>query len=260
VLSFRVPRPPRLGRPRRLTSAEVAAIKARPWPRLPWWLWLAAVVATVAMVVVVAGLVSSRPSSVPVGARRSPPADGFTHGAGQVRVPALAAAEQGRVVRRQAACARLAGLTVVGRPGEAALLAAAAERLCTFRSTPPIERARSALDQAGAEVAFAEFELTGNESTTRLGPGRPLVLVNGKFSTSGLPDRIAVLLAHEGTHLAAGRPPTAADELAAVRAELDACQRLPAGTSPNRGCVDAAELLDRDDTAALAALREGGYE
>ncbi|MDF2743685.1 MAG: hypothetical protein K0S88_5062, partial [Actinomycetia bacterium] len=30
-----------IGRPRRLTPDEVAAIKARPWPRLPWWLWLA---------------------------------------------------------------------------------------------------------------------------------------------------------------------------------------------------------------------------
>ena len=259
MASFRVPRLPHLGRPRRLTSAEVAAIKARPWPRLPWWLWLAALVTTVTMVVVAAGLVSSRPSPVPVGARRSPPADGFTHGAGEVRVPALAGVELGRVVRRQPACARLAGVTVIGRPAEAALLAAGAERLCTFRSTPPIERARSALDKTGAEVAFAEFELTGNESTTRLGPGRPLVLVNGKFATSGLPDRIAVLLVHEGTHLAAGRPPAAADELAAVRAELDACQRLPVGTSPNRGCVDAAQLLADGEAAALQALRDGGY-
>ena len=41
---------PSIGRPRRLTPDEVA-IKARPWPRLPWWLWLAVAVTTVVMVV-----------------------------------------------------------------------------------------------------------------------------------------------------------------------------------------------------------------
>jgi hypothetical protein len=259
VLGLRVPRPGRLGRPRRLGAAEAAALGARPWPKLPWWLWLAAMVTTVTMVVVAAGLFGATPASLPAGAGRSPPAAGLTHGVGDYRVPALAPGAAGRVVRLRPDCARLAGLTVVGTPGEAALLRAAVERLCAFRSTAPIERARQALERRRAEVAFAEFQLTGNESTTRLGPGRPLVLVNGKFATTGLPERIGVLLVHEGTLLAAGRPPTAGDELAAVKAELDACQRLPAGASPNRGCADAARLLAGDDAGALRALRAAGY-
>ena len=256
--SFRVHRL-RLGRPRRLSSAEAAAIKARPWPRLPWWLWLAALATTVTMVVVAAALLRAAPPAQPVGARRSPPAAGLTHGVGAYRVPALSAAEAGRVVRLRPDCARLADVTVIGASGEAALLRAAVERLCAFRSTPPIQRARQALERTRAEVAFAEFQLSGNESTTRLGPGRPLVLVNGKFSTTSLPDRISVELVHEGTLLAAGRAPTAADELAAVKAELEACRLLPADASPNRGCADAAGLLSGDDASALAALRQGGY-
>ena len=67
---FRAPRLPAVGRPRRLSSDEVAALKARPWPRLPWWLWLAVAVTTVAMVVVATGLVGSVPDQLPVAARR----------------------------------------------------------------------------------------------------------------------------------------------------------------------------------------------
>ena len=54
---------PSAGRPRRLGPDEAAALKARPWPRLPWWLWLAVAVTTVAMVVVAAGLFGRPPTS-----------------------------------------------------------------------------------------------------------------------------------------------------------------------------------------------------
>ena len=54
--SPRRPRLPAVGRPRRLSPDEVAAIRARPWPRLPWWLWLAVVLTTVTMVVVGVGI------------------------------------------------------------------------------------------------------------------------------------------------------------------------------------------------------------
>ena len=259
MLSLRPPRLPRPVAPRRLGDAEVAALRARPWPRLPWWLWLGAATATVAMVLVAAGLFRAAPPPLAAGTGRSPPADGFTHAVGAYRVPALDPAARGRVAVLPAGCARLAGVSVVGTPREAALLRAAAQQLCAQRTTPAIDRARQALAAAHAEVAFAEFALSGNESTTRLRPGRPLVLVNGSFASTRLPDRIAVLLVHEGTLLAAGGEPTAAAELAAVKAELDACRRLPAGVSPNRGCADAARLLAGDDAAALRALRAAGY-
>ncbi|HEV3498404.1 MAG TPA: hypothetical protein VHA34_18860, partial [Actinomycetes bacterium] len=165
-----------LGRPRRLTPAEVAAIKARPWPRLPWWLWLAVALTTVAMVVVAVGIFGSVPDQLPVAARRSPPATGQSHGVGELRVPVLAPEHRDRLVRRQAGCPRLDQVTLVGTAGEVTLLEEAAAKLCGLRSTAPIERARAGLQEARAEVAFAEFELTINESTTVFGAGRPRVL------------------------------------------------------------------------------------
>jgi hypothetical protein len=257
---LRPPQLPRIPRARRLTPAEAAALKARPWPKLPWWLWLAAVVTTAAMVVVAVGLFRAAPASLPVAARRSPPTADQSHGVGDYRVPALAPANRDRLARRQAGCARLSSVTLVGTAGEVALLEAAAERLCGLGSVAPIERARAALQRSAAVVQFAEFELGVNESTTVFGSGRPVVLVNGKFGVGGVSERIAALLAHEGSHVADGGPPTAAAELAARKAELEACERLFTGdVRPNRSCADAAALLATDDATALAALREAGY-
>jgi hypothetical protein len=258
---FRPPRLPSVGRPRRLTPAEATVLKARPWPRLPWWLWLAVMVTSVAMVVVAVGLFGSAPEQLPVAARRSPPTADSSHGVGQVRVPALAPGLQERLVRRRAGCVRLDAVTLVGTAAEAGLLDAAAGKLCALRSTPPIERARSGLQEAGAVVQFAEFELGINESTTVFAPGSPTVLVNGKFQLGeAAAERIAVLLVHEGSHIADGGPPTAAAELAARNAELEACGRLFAGqVQPNRGCADATALLAGDDASALQQLKEAGY-
>jgi hypothetical protein len=263
VARFRRPRFPPLGRPRRLNAAEMDAIKSRPWPRLPWWLWLAAITTTVAMVVVGISLLSQRGAEpVGVGGRRPPPVDGLTHGVGAYRVPALEVANASRVVRRRATCPRLADLTLVGTPGEVTLLSQAADLTCALRSTPGIERARAALNRPGVQVAFAEFQVTTVESTTRLRPAPPTVLVTGAFSQR-TPQRVATVLIHEGSHLAAGRQPTAADELEADQAELEACQRLfpsSGGVVANQDCRDAAQLLSSSDAAALQALRAAGYQ
>jgi hypothetical protein len=258
---IRLPRLPAVGRPRRLASEEAAALKARPWPRLPWWLWLAAVVTTVVMVAVAVALVRSPPGQLPVAARRSPPAGDLSHGVGTVRVPILEPANRALLVRRTAGCPRLDRVTLLGTAGEVALLEQAAERLCALRSTAPVQRARDGLQRARAQVAFAEFQLAINESTTDFGRDPPLVLVHAKFQQGeAAPERVAVVLAHEGAHLADGHPPTAAGELEARKAELDACGRLfTGGAQPNRGCADAAALLAGDDASALARLKEAGY-
>jgi hypothetical protein len=248
-------------RPRRLTAAEAAAVKARPWPRLPWWLWLVAAATTVAMVAVAIALVSANHPAAPLGAGRSAPSGQFSHDVGEARVPALDHANRALVTRRQAGCPRLARLTLVGTPREVDLLAAAADRVCGLRSTAPIERAREALDRDRATVVFAEFRASGNESTTRFAPGGATVLVNGKFSR-GPAERVAVLLVHEGSHVADGGPPDAAGELAAVRAQADACHRLFTGQQrlgPNRSCLDGDALLAVGEARALAALRTAGY-
>jgi hypothetical protein len=258
---LRAPRLPVIGRPRRLSSEEVAALKARPWPRLPWWLWLAVVVTTVAMVVVATALFGSGSDQLPVAARRSPPAGDLSHGVGAIRVPILEPQNRALLVRRQAGCPRLDRVTLVGTAAEVRLLEAAAEDLCALRSTAPIQRARDGLQKAAPTVAFAEFELSINESTTDFGTDPPRVLVHAKFQQgAAVAERVAVVLAHEGAHLADGRPPTAADELAARKAELEACGRLfTGGVQPNRGCADAAALLATDDAGALHRLKEAGY-
>jgi hypothetical protein len=258
---LRPPRVPAAVRPRRLTPDEIAALKARPWPRLPWWLWLAVAVTTVTMVVVAAGLFRSTPEQLPVAARRSPPAQGLSHDVGELRVPVLLPAHRDRLVRRQAGCPRLDRVTLLGTAAEVALLDAAADKLCALRSTAPIRRARDGLQEARATVAFAEFELSINESTTDLRPERPAVLVHAKFQRGdAAPERVAAVLAHEGAHLADGGPPAAAAELAARVAELEACDRLFGGeVQPNRGCADAAALLSGDDADALRRLKEAGY-
>ena len=275
---FRRPRLPSLGRPRRLSPEEAAALKARPWPRLPWWLWLAAVVSTLVLVATVVGIVRAVPDQLPPAARRSPPAPGLSHGVGEIRVPILLPGNRDRLVRRQAGCPRLDRLTLVGTAGEVAMLDAAATKLCALRSTAPIQRARAGLQDAAATVAFAEFELSINESTTDFGPERPAVLVHAKFQQGdAAPERVAAVLAHEGSHVAdarvGGQPAagderrarqselvTAASELEARKAELEACGRLfGAGVQPNRGCADAAALLAEDDAAAIRRLKEAGY-
>jgi hypothetical protein len=252
---------PAIGRPRRLTPDEAAALKARPWPRLPWWLWSAVAVTTVAMVVVAAGMFGSVSDQLPVAARRSPPTQDLSHGVGEIQVPILEPENRGRLVRRQVTCARLDKVTLVGTAAEVALLDAAAGELCALRSTAPIQRARQGLQDASATVQFAEFELSINESTTEFGSGRPMVLVHGKFEQGeAAAQRVAVVLAHEGVHVADGGPPDAAGELAARAAELEACGRLFVGdVQPNRGCADAAALLSGDDASALGRLREAGY-
>jgi hypothetical protein len=239
----------------------VAAIRARPWPRLPWWLWLAVALTTVTLVVVAVGIFGTVADQLPVAARRSPPTATESHGVGDLRVPILEPENRGRLVRRQASCPRLDQVTLVGTAGEVNLLDAAATRLCALRSTAPIQRARAGLQDAAATVAFAEFELSINESTTDFGTDPPRVLVHAKFQQgAAVAERVAVVLAHEGAHLADGRPPTAADELAARKAELEACGRLfTGGVQPNRGCADAAALLATDDAGALHRLKEAGY-
>jgi hypothetical protein len=277
---FRRPSLPRVGRPRKLSPEEAAALAARPWPRLPWWLWVAVTVAVGGLLVAVVGLLGQ--SGVPeprLGERRTPPGGGLTHDLGGWRAAALTPAPgtEGQFARAGATCPRLAGLQLAGTPSQVALLRLAADDVCALRSVGGIDAARTGLRDAGAVVAFAAYERSGNESATVLAPpaggslalggARVAVLINAKF-VSGDADvaakRVAVLLIHEGAHLAAGTaPPTAAAELAARRAELAACERLfPAGADgpkENRGCQDARELLALGDARAHAELRASGY-
>jgi hypothetical protein len=271
VPRFRRPRLP-VVRPRNLNPAEVAAIKSRPWPRLPPWLWTVAALTVAALVVVVVvALTRPGPESleIPLGGRRSPPAAGLTHDLGPWASGALDPANAGKVVVAKASCPRLSGLLLAGTDADVAVLRAATDATCALRSVGGIDAARAALDEARAVVVFARYAASGNESSTLLAADPALdlhgakvaLLVNGKFAASD-PDRIVPLLIHEGAHLEGGATePDAEAELAARKAERDACRRVftGGGVQPNRGCTDAAELLAKGDQAALAELRAAGY-
>jgi hypothetical protein len=260
--------------PRRLSSAEAAALKARPWPRLPWWLWATVVVSVVAaMIVSVALLRRATPEriTVPLGARRSPPTADRTHDVGAAHAFALEPAAAGRVTSAGADCPRLAGVRLAGTAEEVGTLRAAAGRVCALRSLGGIDRARRALRDGRVVVAYAAFTHTGNESTALLAPqpglalgqAQAAILLNRKFAGAG-PERSAVLLIHEGAHLASlrGGGASAAQELAARRVEQTACDLLFPGRGPlepNRGCADASALLALGTSRALAELRAAGY-
>jgi hypothetical protein len=159
---------------------------------------------------------------------------------------------------------------MAGSASEVQLLREAASSVCALRSTGGIDPARSALDAAGAVVAFADFTASGNESAVVLEPGpelrlhgaRVAVLLNAKFRRNAAV-RAVPLLIHEGTHLAqpAGREVSAGTELAARQAELLACGRVFADgeLKPNRGCDDARQLTALGERRALAELRAAGY-
>ena len=61
---LRPPQLPRIPRARRLTPSEAAALKTRPWPKLPWWLWLAAVVTTLGVHTVHLGGIETTPRGI----------------------------------------------------------------------------------------------------------------------------------------------------------------------------------------------------
>ena len=249
------------GRPRRLSPDEVAALRARPWPRLPWWLWLAVAVTTVTMVVVAAGLFGSAPDQLPVAARRSPRPRTRATASASSASRSCCPENQGRLVRRQASCPRLDQVTLVGTAGEVA--PAGRGRRQALR--PALDRP----DPAGPRRApgrrgdrcLRQVRAVHQRVDHRFGAGRPAVLVHAKFQQGeAAPDRVAVVLVHEGAHVADGGPPDAAGELAARTAELEACGRLfSGGAQPNRGCADAAALLSGDDASAIQRLKEAGY-
>jgi hypothetical protein len=233
----------------------VAAIRARPWPRLPWWLWLAVVLTTVAMVVVGAGIFGTVPDQLPVAARRSPPTATQSHGVGDLRVPILEPENRDRLVRRQASCPRLDQVTLVGTAGEVALLDAAATKLCALRSTAPIQRARSGL-RTRAVVQFAGFELTSTvDHRLRRGPAAghgALKFQRGEAAA----DRVAVVLVHERARRRrwptrrgrrAGRPYGRLDAWPAVHRRRQ-LTRLRRRGRPSLG----------DDASAMR-LKEAGY-
>lgn len=119
--------------------------------------------------------------------------------------------------------------------------------------------------EGNGQLRIAVFELTGVESSARVeamadsDAERIVIELNPRFQFErGF--RAAPMLIHELTHLGQSWPGTAVDaeaELAAMRAQQQACEVLTFRDDPPRGCLDADLLAEEPD--AIEQLVEAGY-
>jgi hypothetical protein len=243
--------PPRVGQGSRPATK-------RPWPTLPRWFVIGAVVSLVGFVAVGAIAVAAmvRFKEQPLYERRSPSMPGQqSHHVGRVGLP-----DAGTF---PVACGAIHGLNVQGGPEPGGLLADAIGGLCKRVSSmgtygPELADRIAALAKQHAVVSFADFGRTGELTTTIPGPPVRVLLSDaflrggGQFKGFLLPE-----LAHELWH-AGSTSLTAEDELAARKVELAACALVPSSAA-FRGCTEAKRIVSAGDDAALKGLRSAGY-
>lgn len=224
-------------------------------PLLARWFAIAMVVlAPIAIVVTVVAFLSAGGSRIDPAARRPPGTETVTHDRGDATLNQIRTAEAGPD------CA--SDIQMVGDDAARRSLRRALSATCQLLQRSEFEIAAEGMRRWAREdgvARIAVFELTGVDSSARMEDGRLVVELNAKFQiepgSHGAP-----ALVHELTHLAAGMPGsvvTASAELAAVRAQAEACERLVYPEEPPRGCRDAAQLLAQADP--LASLRRAGY-
>ena len=158
------------------------------------------------------------------------------------------------------ACA--ANVELLGDEGGRAAARVAMRGVCEALRTPGLDEARDGLRAlAGGVVRFAIFERSGVESSTRVEDGVPTIELNAKFQFEDA-TRAAPVVVHELSLLGGpefpGQPVGARAALRATRAQLTACESLDLfdDDEPPRGCLDARELLAKDDP--LAELLDAG--
>lgn len=240
-----------------------------PWRKTPtseladqvlprWFVLTALALIPVALAAVVVVFVAFGSDPLPPAERRPPPAGGLTTGVGDFTVgPSVPVPVEGL-------CPSLDGTQVAGTEADRAVLATGLQALCDIRLDAELALRLRAFAQAGGVVRFAQFEVTGVDSTAQLDASPPRILVNAKFARTD-PTWIAPLVAHDVTFLQRD-PATAEAALAAREVEAMVCERLFTGHAgsppapsrrPSRGCNDAAAVLALPDP--LTALRDAGF-
>lgn len=194
-----------------------------------------------------------RPSIDPA-ARRPPGSATVTHERGD------AALNEVRIVEPGPDCAR--DTVMIGDDSARATLRRALGATCQLLGAPEYSTAREGLARWKSNrgiIRLAVFELTGVDGSSRLEDARLVVELNAKFQFEP-GARAAPVILHELVHFAQhmpGRPVTADGELAAMKAQELACERLVFDIDPPRACRDAAELLASPHP--LARLEAAGY-
>lgn len=229
----------------------------RPWPRLPRWFLVGVAAASVAIVAVLgyAAAVLSRDPQ-PVSARRTPSSATASHDVGKLRFSST--------VQRPVPCGAVNGLQVAGATAaDADLLADVVGGVCKNIRTvaaPAEERVVAAAHRA-VIVGFAQFERTGEDSTTVAG-SPPTVAINARFSLRGRSFKgyLAGVVLHELIH--AGGPPgpvTAQEEFLARSAENQLCGIVLPNSETGRSCGDARAIVGLGRDEAVRRLRAAGY-
>lgn len=154
-------------------------------------------------------------------------------------------------------------LQLIGDDGTRAASRRAMAATCDLLRSGDFPQASEGLRRwirADGILRIATFQLSGVESSARHEDDRIVVELNAKFQFDDAA-LAAPALIHQLRLLAApgwpGAPLTAADELAAAQDQHLACERLPRGATPPRGCTDVAELLAEPDP--LASLIAAGW-
>lgn len=205
-----------------------------------WFALLAVVMVLLAVGVLVGAFVAFGSDDIPPTARRPPPAGGYTHDVGGVRV-----GDREPVTLDPAPCTQLEGIRIAASGADRAALVAGLSALCE------LDRGIAGFAEDGGVVRFAQFADTRVDSAAR--PG--LILLNNRFAVTE-PAWIAPLVVHDLATLD-GDPASAETALAARQAEAAACDALLATDDRSRACDDAAAVVALDDP--LAVLRAAGY-
>ncbi|HEX9888155.1 MAG TPA: hypothetical protein VGA69_01655, partial [Nitriliruptorales bacterium] len=191
---------------------------------------------------------------IPVAERRPPGTAEVTHERG------AAVLNEDRGTQPGPGCAQ--GITVFGDEGARAAAFRALGAVCPLLQQPEFGLAAQGLNEwiaHGGLLRFAVFELSGVDASTRLEDGRVVVELNAKFQFRDATEA-APFVVHELAHLAQrfpGEPVSAQAERDAMFLQLLACEALVYDTEPPRGCFDAKQLIELDDTTG--ALVDAGY-
>jgi hypothetical protein len=198
------------------------------------------------------------PGDLDVGSRRSPPAGSFSHDV----VRADPAPVPTPLPEFTPPCDAVSGLKIEGGPAAQNRIAfVLREFLCALDRDPfqPPEVKRAIRTLSKATIRFAVFTRTGEQSTADMSTNRILLNVD-LARTSVDPVAIAPLLVHEGWHLSAGAPVTAAQEFGARVAEVQACRVIfRDDEEPTRGCLDAQAIVTLGETRAIELLVRAGF-
>jgi len=154
-------------------------------------------------------------------------------------------------------------IELVGDDGTRAASERALRAFCQLLDTGGFPDARAGLGdwiRGDGRLRIATFELSGVESSARVEDDRIVVELNAKFLFEDA-TRAAPPLIHQLTLIGQptwpGSPITAEAELAAARAQADACEQLSFGGDRPRGCLDVEELLADDDP--LQSILDAGF-